>query len=272
MAAVLADPTQRAIHVEALAKFAASGHFAGLDIDYEKFAYADDRSTWATTRPGWVAFITDLADRLHADGRTLTVSIPPVYDTGRTSDSGYWVYDYAAIAPVVDRIRVMAYDYSTATAGPIAPLDWVQKSIDGTTEASGDPAKLVLGLPLYGYNWVVATTGTCPSGGDGDGDRSGVTARSARDLATKRGAEPVYDAVTGEWSFTYPLELSDGTTTCTQTREVHYVDSQGAVARLDLAHAAGFDGGSLWALGYEDDSLWPSLTDPGQATSPSSSP
>ena len=78
--------------------------------------------------------------RLHDDGRTLTVSIPPVYDTGSTPDSGYWVYVYAAIAPHVDSIREMAYDYSTTSPGPIAPLDWVQEAIDGTVAASGDPA------------------------------------------------------------------------------------------------------------------------------------
>jgi spore germination protein YaaH len=264
MAAVLADPTQRAIHVKALADFAAKGDFAGLDIDYEKFAFSDDRSSWAATRPGWVAFVTELAERLHADGRTLTVSIPPIYDTGRTSDSGYWVYDYAAIAPLVDHIRVMAYDYSTSSPGPIAPLDWVQQTIDATAEASGDPSKLVLGLPLYGYNWVVSTSGTCPSGQD-EG-RSGVTARSAEDLAARRGAKPVYDAVTGEWTFTYRLELSDATTTCTQTRQVHYIDSQGALARLALAEKAGFDGGALWALGYEDAALWSGLSPAGSTT------
>jgi spore germination protein YaaH len=261
MAAVLADPTQRAIHVKALADFAAKGDFAGLDIDYEKFAFSDDRSSWATTRPSWVAFVTELAEQLHSDGRTLTVSIPPIYDSGRTSDSGYWVYDYAAITPLVDHIRVMAYDYSTSSPGPIAPLDWVQQSIDATAEASGDPSKLVLGLPLYGYNWVVATAGTCPTG-QAEG-RSTVTTRSADELAARRGATPIYDAVTGEWAFTYQLELSDGTTSCTQTREVHYIDSQGALARLALAEEAAFDGGSLWALGYEDEELWSGLSPAG---------
>ena len=260
MATLLADPAQRARHVEALADFAASGDFAGLDIDYEQFAFADDRSTWITTRPSWVAFIEELAERLHADGRTLTVSIPPVYDTGRTADSGYWVYDYAAIAPLVDRIRVMAYDYSTASAGPIAPLDWVQQAIDGTVAASGDAGKLVLGIPAYGYNWVVATTGTCPD--REDTGRTGVTARSAPELARRRRAEPVYDETTGEWAFTYQLELSDGATACTQTRQVRYVDGEGALARAALAEAAGFGGSSLWALGYEDEAFWTGLTDP----------
>jgi spore germination protein YaaH len=259
MAALLADPAQRAGHVEALADFAAAGDFAGLDIDYEQFAFADDRSTWATTRPAWVAFVGELAERLHGDGRTLTVSIPPVYDTGRTQDSGYWVYDYAAIAPLVDRIRVMAYDFSTTEPGPIAPLDWVQEAIDGTVAASGDPGKLVLGIPAYGYNWVVGTTGTCPSGEETG--RTGVTARTAPELAARRRAEPVYDEIVGEWAFTYQLELSDGVTSCTQTRQVRYVDGDGALARAALADEAGFGGSSLWALGYEDEAFWNGLAD-----------
>jgi spore germination protein YaaH len=261
MAALLADSAQRARHVQALAEFAAAGDFAGVDIDYEQFAFADDRSTWARTRPAWVAFIRELAERLHDDGRTLTVSIPPVYDTGRTPDSGYWVYDYAAIAPLVDRIRVMAYDYSTTSPGPIAPLDWVQQAIDGTVAASGDPAKLVLGIPAYGYNWVVSTAGTCPAGEETG--RTGVTARTAPELAQRRRAEPVYDEAIGEWAFTYQLELSDGSTSCTQTRQVRYVDGDGALARAALADAAGFGGSSLWALGYEDEAFWNGLTEDG---------
>ena len=76
---------------------------------------------------------------LHADGRTLTVSIPPVYDAGQTPESGYWVYDYGAIVEHVDRIRIMAYDYSVAEPGPIAPLDWVESTITGAIEATGSP-------------------------------------------------------------------------------------------------------------------------------------
>ena len=259
MAAVLADPGQRAVHVKALADFAAKGGYAGLDLDYESFAFQDDRATWATTRPAWVAFIGELAQRLHADGRTLTVSIPPVYDDKQTDASGYWVYDYRAITPLVDRVRVLAYDYSTADPGPIAPLPWVQQIIDGTAKASGAPSKLVLGLPLYGYNWVLSTAGTCPAKAEG---RTTVSARAAPELAKRRGATPVYDPAIGEWSFTYQLPVSDGTTSCTQTRQVRYVDGDGALARRSRALAADFGGASVWALGYDDDAFWAGLEAP----------
>ena len=48
--------------------------------------------------PLWVAFVSELGARLHADGRILTVTVPPIYDAGQSPDSGYWVYDYGGIA------------------------------------------------------------------------------------------------------------------------------------------------------------------------------
>lgn len=257
MAAILADPTTRTAHVDALVAFAEAGGYHGIDLDYEQFAFADDRATWAATRPNWVSFVTELAARLHADGRTLTVSIPPVYDDGRTADSGYWVYDHGAIAPVVDRMRIMAYDYSTSSAGPIAPLDWVERVIDGVTEATGTPEKLVLGIPLYGYNWPVRVLGECPA--SEDVGRTSVTARDYPDLVQRRAAVPVYDEAAGEWTFTYDLVIDDGVTACTQQRQVWFVDAAGARERVELALDAGFGGVSLWALGYDDQSTWDQL-------------
>ncbi|HWM19329.1 MAG TPA: HAD-IA family hydrolase [Ilumatobacteraceae bacterium] len=258
MAAVLADPATRSVHVDAVVEFADDGDFDGIDLDYESFAHLDGRDTWQATRPNWVAFVTELAERLHADGRTLTVSIPPLYDADATADSGYWVYDHGAIAEVVDRIRIMAYDYAPNVPGPIAPLAWVEQAVEGTKQAVADDSKLVLGVPTYGYNWVVDTEGTCPPTAEG---RTGVTARSVDDLIARRGATPIRDEASGEWTFTYELEVTDGSATCTQFREVHYVDADGARARIDLAREAGIGGVALWALGYETDGTWVTIDD-----------
>jgi spore germination protein YaaH len=267
MATVLADPTTRTQHVDAIAAFAADGEYDGIDIDYEQFAFADGRETWAATRPNWVAFVTELGARLHADGRTLSVSIPPVYDAGQTMDSGYWVYDYGAIAPHVDTIRIMAYDFSVAAAGPIAPIDWVETAITGAIEAVGSPDKLVLGIPAYGRNWPTFVSGVCPSGAEG---RTSLTTLTVDDLIARRSATPVYVPETGEWFFEYDLEVSDGVTTCTQTRQVHYVDGDGVRTRMDLARQYQLNGVALWALGFDDEGVWdailPTVTDPTATT------
>lgn len=264
MAAILADPATRAQHVATIRAFAADGDFDGIDIDYEQFAFADGRDTWEATRPNWVAFIEELSAALHADGRTLTVSIPPVYDAERTSDSGYWVYDYAAMAQHVDHIRIMAYDYSVSEPGPIAPLGWVESTITGAIAAAGSPDKLVLGLPAYGRNWAVFTSGVCPET-DVPGTTS-VSARSVDDLIQRRGATPVAVESTGEWTFEYDLEVSDGVTTCVQTRQVNYVDGDGVRLRMDLARKYQLNGVSLWAFGFDDEAVWeailPTVADP----------
>ena len=264
MAAILADPATRSQHVDTIRAFAADGGYDGIDIDYEQFAFADGRDTWATTRPNWVAFIEELAAALHADGRTLTVSIPPVYDAGQTDSSGFWVYDYGAIVEHVDRIRIMTYDFSVGDPGPIAPLAWVESAITGSIEAAGSPDKLVLGLPAYGRNWPVRTSGVCPEA-DVPG-RTSVSARSVDELIERRGATPVPVDETGEWEFEYDLEVSDGTTTCVQRRKVHYVDGDGIALRMDLARQYRLDGVALWAFGFDDDAVWdailPTVADP----------
>ncbi len=264
MAAILADPVTRARHVEAIRAFAADGGYDGIDIDYEQFAFADGRDTWAATRPNWVSFVEELGAALHADGRTLTVSIPPVYDAGQTAQSGYWVYDYGAIVEHVDRIRMMAYDYSVTEPGPIAPVDWVESAITGAIEATGSPDKLVLGLPAYGRNWPVFVAGECPQN-DVPG-RTTVSARSVDDLIARREVQPVRVDETGEWMFEYDLEVTDGTTSCVQTRQVHYIDGDGIRLRMDLAREYRLDGVALWALGFDDAAVWdailPTVADP----------
>jgi spore germination protein YaaH len=260
MAAVLADPTTRRQHIETILEFADDIGADGIDLDYEQFAFADGDATWAATSPNWVTFIRELAAELHDDDRTLTVSIPAVYDPAVSGSRGYWVYDHGAIAQYVDAIRIMAYDYSVADPGPIAPLAWVAEAVDGVSKAVPEEFhdKLVLGVPAYGANWVTGTTGTCPPDAEG---KTTVNTRNVLELAALRGATPTYDPTSGEWSFTYDLTVGDTATSCVQSRVVQWVDSEGAAARAEIARRAGWGGVALWALGYDDDETWAALID-----------
>ena len=226
MAAILLDPVTRAQHVETIRAFADDLDADGIDIDYEQFAFADGASTWETTRPAWVAFIEELSAALHADDRTLTVSIPRrVRRRDQTATAGTGCTTTGRSPSTSTHLRIMAYDFSTAEPGPIAPLAWVESTITGAIEATGSPDKLVLGLPAYGRNWPVATSGECPAS-EVQG-RTAVSARSVDELVELRQAQPVRVDETGEWMFEYDLEVSDGVTSCVQTRQVHYVDGDG---------------------------------------------
>jgi hypothetical protein len=260
MAAIIADPDRRRQHIDAILDFADEHDADGIDIDYEQFAFADGFDTWETTRPNWVAFVEELSDALHDSDRTLTVSIPAIWDHNERGSEGFWVYDHAAIAPFVDAMRIMAYDYSVIEPGPVAPLWWVEDVVRSVSEVV--PAefhdRLVLGVPAYGTNWVVSTDGECPASADG---RVGVTARGALDLAERRDGAPEYDPVDAEWGFTYELEFTEGDLSCVQSRQVRWVDSEGVDARVMVARDAGWDGVALWALGYDDADVWTSFVD-----------
>ena len=256
MAAVLTDPVTRSQHVNTLMELVRQQGFDGLDLDYEKFAFADDRSTWATTSPAWVAFLTELAAALHSEGKVLAVSVPPIYHDGSSTDLGAWVYDYAAMGGIVDRIRIMAYDYSFAEPGPIAPLDWVRTVVRAAKNVVEDDSKLVLGIPLYGRNWVTATAGVCPADAPG---RADPNLHEVAALIEQYGAVSTFDEATGEDTFTYQRPASDGVTSCTQERVVHYVSAQGAVQRVDIAREERIGGVSFWALGFDTPAVWSAI-------------
>ncbi len=263
MAAVFADPAQRSAHVRTIVDLVVAGDYDGVDIDYEKFAFSDPRSTWATTRPNWIAFLTELAAALDPLGKLLIVAVPPVYDGGQTDASGYWVYDYAAMGAVVDRIRVMAYDFSYAggSPGPIAPIEWVRGLVDAITELV-PPEKIDLGIPTYGYDWVVSVTGVCPPDQTPE-TRAMSTVRAARTV-TERGIVPTWDPVTEERTFDYVDTLtgtdSAGTpVSCTVDRRVHYLDATAVHRRAWVAHRNDLHGVALWALGNDDPLTWDGL-------------
>ena len=83
---------------------------------------------------------------------------------------------------------------------------------------------------------------------------------------------PIYDEVTGEWTFSYSLTVDDGVTSCVQSRKVHWVDAEGVASRTEIARRAGWGGVALWAMGYEDQAVWDSLVLASRVTLPATSP
>ena len=253
MASILRSSTLRANQVHALVALAERGDYDGIDLDYESFAFHDGRSTWATTRPAWVQFVRQLSLALHRAGRTLAVTTPPIYDSARSDTSGFWVYDWHDIAPYVDRLRIMAYDYSVSSPGPIAPISWVRQIV--AYAVTQVPAgRIQLGVPAYGRNWVVSSTAGCPT--DNMPFTTAPTTRQAEALATQYGATKHWDASTAERSFTYRKvyagHAADGSAAaCTVTRKVVYDDAHAVLDRTELVARYHLAGVALWALGYE---------------------
>lgn len=303
MASILANPGTRSAHVTAIVNLVMTGHagaaFDGVDLDYEGFAFTDGTATWASTRPNWVAFVQQLAGELQSRGKLLSVTVPPEWgavnpSTGRAQ--GYWVYAQELIAPSVDRLRLMVYDWSVSSPGPIAPMSWVDQVI-AFSGARVPPAKLQLGVPLYGRHWrtQVNPQETCPDRALG---RVSFTTRNAASLLAQHGRVATRHSSGEMWatwtvSVTGPrnapltppthappttsIESVDGpaggglqpalrltppggSVTCQVRHTVYYPDAQAVLQRANAAVAAGWSGIVVWALGQEDpavfDALW----------------
>ena len=173
LATIMSKPKKRAKLVDRMVSLAVAEGYAGLDLDFEKFAFNDGSSTWAATSPNWVQFVKELGTALHAHGKELAATTPPLCSMGGACGgrNGYWVYDWKGIAPYVDRLRIMAYDYSWSVPGPIGPYPWAE-AIVAWAVTQVPSGKVQLGVPTYGREWVrrnkdsnYKITGTCPKDG-----------------------------------------------------------------------------------------------------------
>ncbi|AGX87679.1 glycosyl hydrolase family 18 protein [Candidatus Symbiobacter mobilis] len=122
---------------------------AGVHLDIEIFEVQD-----AAIVAGYRAFVRTLAQRLRSQGKALSVFLP--------AGEGTALYDPATLA-LAEYVVVQGYDThyrASRRAGPVAPLDgpdsWTwAKAVEAAT-ALGLPAqRIVMGFPLYGYEWGV---------------------------------------------------------------------------------------------------------------------
>ena len=272
MAGVLANPGTRSAHVQQLLDLVVRNGYDGIDLDYEKFAFSDGQASWATTRPAWVAFVAELSARFHAQGLLVTAAVPT---------SGYWVYDFAAIGQHLDSVRVMTYDYSWSTPGPVAPIWWVEQE---TTKmlAMIPAAKLMMGVPAYGRDWArknadgtflitdaanrPTTLAACPSTVS-TATRAPDAVKTASIMATP-GALVTRDQRADEIKVLYNQSYSGEGKFCTVHREAWLADAGSVVNRARMIVGKGAAGIALWTVGGEDPGQWAPLRALAQSVAP----
>jgi len=161
LAAILANPSKRTALVKTITNLVIAKRFDGIDLDFEKFAYNDGSASWPTTAVAWVAFIKELSASLHGSNKLLAIDTPLLFNPA-SGKKGYWVYSWSDVGPYIDRLRIMGYDYSVDSPGPIGPISWVDNAVSYAVSVM-DPAKVFLGFPGYGRDWVTNLVGVCPS-------------------------------------------------------------------------------------------------------------
>ena len=242
---ILESTGRRATLTRELVAIAAHDGFAGIDLDFESFAYDPKHLTAPANKLAslYPVLVAQVCKALHAIGRSCQVTVMARTSTAPTyahGDIATWVYDYRELVAVADRVQIMAYDDHSpgGRAGPIAPLSWVRQVI-AYARSQADPRRYELGVPAYGYEWYGRTSATA------------VYARQAPLLAAQVHAKPRWDAAAGEETFSYRAAGHRHT--------VWYENAAADFERARLAAAAGFSGVAVWAAGYEQPQLWRGL-------------
>lgn len=226
---------------------------SGVHLDFEVF---EPVSTEA--RDGFTGFVAALKPRLAAVNPDLLLS---VFALAFDDDD---VYDEEALGELADYLVIQGYDYHSPEgerAGPVAPvagwgrLNW-QSAIERFDEAGVARRKLVMSVPMYGYEWPVegpspgsaalGTAVTVPLAPPPD-----ILPELPRARARTASHGQQRDAASGTVFYTFEL---DG-----EWFQGWIEDPTSLRAKYDFVRSRGLGGIAIFPLAYGDQPLWADL-------------
>lgn len=200
----------------------ASETYDGLQIDWELVPPKD--------RDNFIDFLKTLKSKLGT--KPLSIAIPARIKT-LNSDA----YNYELLAPVADKIIIMAYDqhWSTSAPGPIASTEWC-KRISDYAKSKIPEDKLIMGMSFYGRTWR----------DDKDGGKAYIYP-SMQKLIKENKIKKIPRDEELIPSFKYTKKL---------TIESWFDDAQSLKLRTQMYRDNGINKLSFWRIGQEDLNYW----------------
>jgi spore germination protein YaaH len=219
--------------------------FSDLNLDIE---YLDVASKEA--RMNFTKFVKEVKTKMkNINLGTLSIDVSP---TAFVKD---YLVDPKEVSKYVDSMIIMGYDYhfqGSYVTGPVAPLFGAGNISEFDIKTAIEKAlvllpkqKIILGVPLYGYEWETIT----------DNPRSpvipgtGLTASSLRVqqlLSSCSTCSAQFDSIAQEKYVVYKDLKTDS------YHQIFYPDKEIMSAKIKFAEKYNLGGIALWALGYED--------------------
>ena len=231
---ILNEPDLRASWLDAMVGAVERYGYDGVNVDFEA-GYASDRAAYTS-------FVTELASRLHARGKLLSLAVSAkTAEVANHPRSTF--FDYPALSSQADTVFVMGWGIHWTSSAPGAQDDlawWRQ--VAAYVASVGRPSKFVMGMQLYAMDWPAGGGSAHPATSLEYGDLGGLIGRV--------GAVPVRDPAADAWTFSYVDGAGVG-------HDVWYSDAETQATRIALARSYGL-GYGFWRLGNEDQRLWDS--------------
>ncbi len=228
---VLADAAVRNTSINNIVKSVMENQYSGVNIDFELLP--------KESRDDLTVFIRDLAQRLHAENKMISVSVMPKLDGLEEIGAAY---DYGALGQLADYVTIMTYDKHAAFTDPgsVSPYEWVEKNIQEALKYI--PAdKLVVCIGAYGYDWPVEA-GT---------EVKYISMREALSRAEYQKAKIEWDDVSQSAYYNYWVGETK--------HQVWFENGYSVTRKVALAKDYGLRGVAIWRMGFEDDEYWTKL-------------
>ena len=222
--------------IQQLVQAALSVGLDGINVDFESLS--EDAG------PHFLEFLRELSIECHKNNLVVSVDNPVPEDF--TSH-----YDRKEQGMVVDYIIIMGYDehYVGSDAGSVASLPWVEQGVQDTvTEVT--PERTILAIPFYTRLWK--TTG-------GAVTSEAIGMDEAQNVLSANAVEPVWDGSVGQNYATFEQDNS--------TYQIWLEDAQSIAEKVKLIPKYNLAGVAQWKLGFENSSIWQTISDNLQAAS-----
>jgi peptidoglycan-N-acetylglucosamine deacetylase len=220
LARAVGDENSRQNLINGLTQFVENNKFAGICVDFEEPS--------PETQPNLLRFVQELYAAFKPRGLIVAQAVP--------FDSDEWHYrDYAA---ATDYLILMAYDqhYAGKEFGSIAAQDWYERLL-AKRMAELNPAKTIVALGSYGYDWTEGETA------------NEVSFQEAVIHAYESNAKIEFDPATHNPHYDY-YESDES------HHIVWFLDAVTAFNQMRAASGYNPAGFALWRLGSEDPSVW----------------
>lgn len=208
--------------------------YIALNIDFEHI-FPDDRENYN-------AFLRRIAPRIRAEGHLVSTALAPKTSATQVGP-WYEAHDYPAHGDIVDFVIIMTYEWGWSGGPPmaVAPIPQVRQVLDYAVSVI-PRRKIVMGAPLYGYDWTLPYVKGGPFAKSLGGNES-------VQLAVSVGASIQFDRTAQAPHFTY--WDSEG-----KQHVVWFEDARSMQAKFDLIKEYGLRGISYWVLGKPFTQQW----------------
>jgi len=137
----LLSPSNRQAFIRKILLFVQANELDGVDVDLE----------WKQVNHNYSGFILELREALNAEGKLLTAALPGTTRYKHLSEEAMLAFDF---------INLMAYDltgpWTVGRPGPHSPYAMAISSLTYWKNLGMPAEKLVLGIPLYGWDFSEA--------------------------------------------------------------------------------------------------------------------